>query len=65
MTKGRVLLSSITVGRICKLKVWSVSSRGVERLVKRLKQCRRIAICDEKRAENYDAMVTITAIVLW
>jgi transposase len=37
----------------------------VERLIKRLKQFRRIATRDEKRAENYHTMVLIAAMVLW
>jgi transposase len=37
----------------------------VERLINRLKQCRRVATRYEKRAENYRAMLTITAIMLW
>jgi transposase len=37
----------------------------VERLVNRLKQYRRVATRYEKRAENYLAMLTIAAIMLW
>ena len=37
----------------------------VERLMNRLKQFRRIATRYEKRAENYLAMLTIGAILLW
>jgi transposase len=37
----------------------------VERLISRLKQCRRIATRYEKRAANYHAMLTIAAILLW
>lgn len=37
----------------------------VERLINRLKQFRRVATRYEKRARNYLAMVTLTAIVLW
>ncbi len=37
----------------------------VERLINRLKQSRRIATRYEKRAENYLAMLTIAAIMLW
>jgi transposase len=37
----------------------------VERLVGRLKQCRRIATRYEKRAANYLAMLQIAAIMLW
>jgi transposase len=37
----------------------------VERLVNRLKQFRRVATRYEKRAVNYQAMLTIAAIVLW
>lgn len=37
----------------------------VERTINRLKQFRRVATRYEKRAENYLAMLTIAAIVLW
>ena len=37
----------------------------VERLINRLKQWRRIATRYEKRAANYQAMVTLAAILLW
>jgi transposase len=37
----------------------------IERLINRLKQFRRIATRYEKRAENYQAMLTIAAILLW
>ena len=37
----------------------------VERLVNRLKQWRRIASRYEKRAANYQAMLTLAAITLW
>lgn len=37
----------------------------VERLIKRLKQFRRVATRFEKRAVNYLAMVTLAAIMLW
>ncbi len=37
----------------------------VERLINRLKQCRRIATRYEKRADNYLAMLHIAAILLW
>jgi transposase len=37
----------------------------VERLINRLKQHRRIATRYEKRAENYRALLTIAAILLW
>jgi transposase len=37
----------------------------VERLINRLKQCRRVATRYEKLAENYVAMVTLAAILLW
>ena len=37
----------------------------VERLINRLKQYRRIATRYEKRAENYRALLTIAAILLW
>lgn len=38
---------------------------SVERLINRLKQFRRIATRYEKRADNYLAMLTIAAILLW
>lgn len=38
---------------------------GVERLINRLKQFRRIATRDEKRAVNDLAMLTIAAITVW
>lgn len=37
----------------------------VERLINRLKQFRRVATRYEKRSVNYQAMLTIAAIVLW
>jgi transposase len=37
----------------------------VERLINRLKQFRRVATRYEKRAENYEAMLTIAAIKVW
>ena len=37
----------------------------VERLIGRLKQFRRVATRYEKRGENYRAMVTLAAILLW
>jgi transposase len=37
----------------------------VERLINRLKQFRRVATRYEKLAENYVAMVTLAAILLW
>ncbi len=37
----------------------------IDRLVNRLKQFRRIATRYEKLAENYLAMVTLAALVLW
>jgi len=37
----------------------------VERLINRLKQYRRVATRYEKRAQNYHAMVTLAAIMLW
>jgi transposase len=37
----------------------------IERLINRLKQWRRIATRYEKRAANYQAMVTLAAILLW
>jgi len=37
----------------------------VERLINRLKQFRRVATRYEKRADNYLAMVSIAAILLW
>jgi transposase len=37
----------------------------VERLINRMKHCRRLATRYEKRAENYRAMWVIAAILLW
>ena len=37
----------------------------VERLINRLKQFRRVATRYEKHGENYAAMVTLAAIILW
>lgn len=37
----------------------------VERLINRLKQCRRVATRYEKLAVNFLAMVTIAAILIW
>lgn len=37
----------------------------IERLINRLKQFRRVATRYEKRAENYEAMLTIAAIKVW
>ena len=37
----------------------------VERLINRLKQWRRIATRYEKRAANYQTMLTLAAILLW
>jgi transposase len=37
----------------------------VERLINRLKQCRRLATRYDKRAENYRAMWLIAATILW
>ena len=37
----------------------------IERLTNRLKQFRRVATRYEKRAENYQAMLTLAAIKLW
>ena len=37
----------------------------IERLINRLKQFRRVATRYEKRAENYQAMLTIAAIKVW
>lgn len=37
----------------------------VERLINRLKQFRRVATRYEKRAENYEARLTIAAIKVW
>ncbi|EKQ69199.1 transposase [Leptolyngbyaceae cyanobacterium JSC-12] len=37
----------------------------IERLINRLKQARRVATRYEKRAENYLAMLTIAAILIW
>jgi len=37
----------------------------IERLINRLKQCRRVATRYEKLAVNFLAMVTIAAILIW
>ncbi len=37
----------------------------IERLINRLKQYRRVATRYEKRVENYQAMLTVAAIMLW
>jgi transposase len=37
----------------------------VERFFNRLKQCRRVATRYEKRAVNYQAMITLAAILIW
>lgn len=37
----------------------------IERLINRLKQFRRIATRYEKRAANYEAMLTLASILLW
>lgn len=37
----------------------------IERLINRLKQFRWVATRYEKRAENYQAMLTIAAILIW
>ena len=37
----------------------------IERLINRLKQFRRVATRYEKRAENYQAMLTLAAIKIW
>jgi transposase len=39
--------------------------KRVERLTGRLKQFRQVATRYEKRAENYQAMLTMAAIMLW
>jgi transposase len=39
--------------------------RGLERWVNRRKQWRRIATREEKRVDNYQAMLTIAAILQW
>jgi transposase len=38
---------------------------NIERVMNRLKQCRRIATRDEKRAVNYLAMWYLATIILW
>jgi transposase len=38
---------------------------GVECLINRLKQRRRVATRDEKRAANYSAMICLAAIMRW
>ena len=37
----------------------------VERLINRLKQCRRVSTRYEKRAAHYLAMLTLAALELW
>jgi transposase len=37
----------------------------VERLINRLKQCRRVATRYEKLAANYQAMLTLASSLLW
>jgi transposase len=39
--------------------------KRVERLINRLKQCRRVATRYEKRARHYLAMLTLAAAILW
>ena len=39
--------------------------KRIERLINRLKQCRRVATRYEKRAANYLTMVTLAAIWIW
>lgn len=46
-------------------KEWYRQRNQVERLFNRLKQNRRVATRYEKRGENYRAMLTIAAIILW
>ena len=41
------------------------SRSWVERLINRLKQFRRVATRYEKHGENYAAMITLAAIMLW
>jgi transposase len=41
------------------------SRNVVERLINRLKQCRRVATRYEKRAANYLTMVALAAVRLW
>ncbi len=38
---------------------------AVERLIDRLKRFRRVATRYEKRAESYEAMLTLAAVTLW
>ena len=44
---------------------YNIPRLRTERLVGRLKQCRRVATRYEKRAANFLAMVTLAAILLW
>src|SRR5258708_7635546 len=46
-------------------KEWYRQRNQVERLFNRLKQNRRVATRYEKRGENYLAVLTIAAIMLW
>jgi transposase len=43
----------------------SRTRRWVERLINRRKQFRRVATRYEKHGENYAAMITLAAIMLW
>ena len=44
---------------------FTLERNRIERLINRLKQCRRVATRYEKRAENYLAMLMIAAILIW
>jgi transposase len=53
-------------GRPCRFVREEYRQRSwIERLINRLKQCRRIATRYEKRAANYHAFVLIGCIMLW
>lgn len=74
--KVRQYLEERRIGAVIPTKVDQVPDPGfdhsayrernvVERLINRLKQYRRIATRYEKRAANYQAMLTVAAILLW
>ncbi len=74
--KARRYLKACGIGAVIPTKVDQVPDLGfdrsayrernvVERLINRLKQWRRVATRYEKRAANFQAMVTIACIPLW
>ncbi len=58
--RGRVSGIRRTLSNYQRCLLW-----GIERLINRLKQARRIATRYEKRAENYLGMIHIGMILLW